>query len=103
MASAAARRILSKCIRRAHPVKTLSQEASIPLASAYRQIKALVDDGLLVVERSAMTPDGKPYDLYRSRIKVARIEIRADHVEVAWEVNAAIEDRILHMWGQLGT
>lgn len=102
LASSATRRIISKCIRHAQTVKALSREAGIPLASTYRQVNSLVEQGILVVERSAMTPDGKPYDLYRARVRVARIEVRADHVEVSWEANAAIEDRIVHMWGQLG-
>lgn len=103
LASTSTRRIISKCIRRPQPVKALSQEADTPLASTYRQVKALVAQGILVVERSAMTEDGKPYDLYRSRIKVARIEVRADHVEIAWEENASIEDRIANLWGKLGS
>lgn len=103
MASPATRAILSLCIQGPRSVKDLSAEASIPLASCYRQVRALVEDGMLVVERSAMTADGKPYDLYRSRIRLARIEVRAGKVEVTWEANAPVEDRVLHFWGQLRT
>jgi hypothetical protein len=102
LASAAARRIISKCIRQPQPIKTPSMDAGTPLASTYRLVKEMVDAGILVIERSAMTPDGKPFDLYRSRIRTARIEIRADHVETTWEANAALEDRIAHLWNQIG-
>lgn len=96
-----ARRILAACIRRPQPVKALSDQAEIPLASAYRQVNALVESGMLIVERSALTRDGKPYDLYRSRIRRGRIEVAPDRVQVTWEANAAVEDRLVHLWGQI--
>ncbi len=102
LASATSRRILSLCIRKAQTVKDLSRDADIPMATAYRQVKGLVDSGVLVVERSAMTADGKPYDLYRSRIRLARLEVRPDQVDVAWEINAGIGDRLVNLWDQLG-
>ena len=99
--SAATRRIISLCIDRARPVKEISEIAGLPLASAYRQVKHLQDVGILVVERSALTPDGKPFDLYRSRVRAARIEVGPRTVRVSWEVNESIEDRIASMWGHL--
>jgi predicted ArsR family transcriptional regulator len=99
--SPATRRILSLCIDKPRPVKELSETAGLPLASAYRQVKGLLESGILVVERSAMTSDGKPFDLYRSRIRVGRLEVRANKVLVTWESNEGIEDRLASMWGHL--
>ncbi len=102
LASRTSRRILAACIRRPLPVKSISDEAEIPLATTYRHVAQMVSDGMLVVERSAMTPDGKPYDLYRSVIRLGRVEVGPDRVKISWELNAAIEDKIMQMWNQLG-
>lgn len=99
--SETARKIMSHCIRKALSVKDLSEKTSVPLPSAYRHVNALVADGLLYVERSAMTPDGKPYDLYRSALRSCRIEMDADGVRVTWELNSSADERLQHMWRSL--
>ena len=102
LSSAASRQVLSLCIRRALAVKDISDQAHLPLASAYRQVNSLVTSGLLLVERSAMTLDGKPYDLYRSRIRRARVEVSPSGVQVEWEPNEIVGDRLVGMWNQMG-
>lgn len=96
-----ARRILSHCVHRALSVKELSDKTGIPLPSTYRHVNGLVEDGLLYVERSAMTADGKPYDLYRSTLKSCRIEMDADGVRVGWTLNSSLDERLQHMWQSL--
>lgn len=96
-----ARRVLAVCVRLAKPVKDISQETGLPLATAYRHVNALVEHGVLVVERSAMTADGKKYDLYRARVRSARIEIDAEGEHIVWEPNEAIEERLMSMWESL--
>ncbi|MBW3583553.1 MAG: hypothetical protein KY455_10690 [Euryarchaeota archaeon] len=98
----AARLIVSHCIRAPRSAKALSEVTRLPLASTYRHIHNLVGDDILVVERSALTEDGKPFDLYRSRVRFARIELMAERVVVGWEANEAIEDRIKSMWDFIG-
>lgn len=87
LSSPAKCRILAACIRRAMPIKDISNVTHQPLASTYRQVKSLLADGVLAVERSAMTSEGKPYDLYRSRIRAARLEITPDRVHATWQPN----------------
>ena len=100
---AAARRIIAACIRAPRSVKDIQQHTDVPMASLYRKVNGLVGQGVLVVERSAMTSDGKPYDLYRSRVRSARLEVEADRVEVTWRPNEGLEDRIATMWQRLGS
>lgn len=95
------RRILAVCIRAAKAVKDISQETGLPLATVYRHINRLTESGVLVIERSAMTPDGKKYDLYRSRVRAARIEMDVAGERVTWEPNEAVEDRLVNMWDSL--
>ncbi len=102
IAQAASRRILAATMRRPLAVKDISREADVPMASAYRQVNQLASQGLLVVERSALTADGKPYDLYRARVRVARITLDESGVAVTWEANTGLEDRIMNLWDKLG-
>lgn len=85
LSSPAKCRIVAACMRRPMSAKAISQVADLPLASTYRQVKALLRDGVLAIERSAMTVDGKPYDLYRSQIRSARLAITPDRVRATWE------------------
>lgn len=101
LVDAYARRILVACVRTAKPVKDISQEAGLPLPTTYRQVHKLVEVGLLVVERSALTADGKRYELYRSRIRSARVEMDGSGERVTWEANEAVEARLVDIWDSL--
>lgn len=96
-----ARRVLAVCVRKAKAVKDVSLETGLPLPTTYRQVNKLVELGLVVVERSALTPDGKKYDLYRSRVRAARIEMDASGDHVSWEPNEAVEERLAGLWDSL--
>ncbi|GEM_PF-5899225 len=90
LSDAHARRVVAACVPCAKSVKQISQEADLPLATAYRQVGRLVERGVLVVERRAFTPEGRICDLFRSRIRSARIELDAAGERVAWEPNEAL-------------
>ena len=96
-----ARRVLAVCVRKARAVKDVSHETGLPLPTTYRQVNKLVELGLMIVERSALTPDGKKYDLYRSRVRAARIEMDASGERVSWEPNEAVEERLAGLWDAL--
>lgn len=101
LADAYARRIMAACVRQARAVKDLSQDTGLPLPTTYRHVHRLMEQGILVVERSAMTPDGKKYDLFRSRVRRARIEMDEAGERVAWEPNEAVEERLGSLWDSL--
>lgn len=96
-----ARRVLAACVKKAKAVKDVSHDTGLPLPTTYRHVNRLVEMGLLVIERSALTPDGKRYDLYRSRIRSARIELDGSGERVSWEPNEAAEERLADMWDSL--
>lgn len=95
------RRVLAACVKKAKAVKEISQETGLPLPSTYRHVNRLVEMGVLVIERSALTPDGKRYELYRARIRAARIEMDGNGERVSWEPNEAIEERLASVWDSL--
>ncbi|HLE48156.1 MAG TPA: hypothetical protein VI818_07665, partial [Candidatus Thermoplasmatota archaeon] len=64
----------------------------------YRHVSTLMEDGLLFVERSAMTEDGKRYELYRSRVRSARIEFDANGVRIFWLPVEGVEERLARVW-----
>lgn len=97
----AERAILSLTIGAAKSPKDLSDEARIPLASTYRHINKLLERGLLIVDRGAITPDGKRVELYRSRVTFARLDVVAGQIDVAWKLDEAVEDRLVRVWNQL--
>lgn len=102
LTSPGARMVLAHCIRKAVSAREVGDATGIAMASVYRHLHTLLEHGLLVVERSALTPDGKPYDLYRSRVRAAHLEVRAQQVLVTWELNAPVEERIHDIWRKLG-
>jgi DNA-binding IclR family transcriptional regulator len=101
LSDANARRILSVCIKQARSVREIETETAMPQATVYRHVNHLVEEGLLLVERSAITPDGKRYELYRSRLRRARVEVDAAGVRVYWEPVEEIEERLARIWTSL--
>lgn len=63
------RKILNSTMESSKSVMDIMREQKIPMTSAYRRIKVLLDNKLIKVERSLVTEDGKRYYLYRSAIK----------------------------------
>lgn len=88
------RHILATCIRTAKAAKDIRQETGLSLASVYRHVGRLVEAGVLVVERSAFTPEGKRYDLYRSILRAATIEIDEEGERVSWQLNDGIDGAV---------
>ena len=101
LADAYSRRILAVCVKKPRAVKDISQETGLPLPTTYRHVNRLHEAGLLVIERSALTPDGKRYDLYRSRLRSARIEMDGNGERVSWEPNEPVEERLTSLWDSL--
>lgn len=92
------RRVLAACVDTARSAKDLSNFLDIPLASVYRQIHRLASLDVLIVERSAMTAEGKKYDLYRSRLREAHLELSSEREEVHWVPNGPVERRLIGLW-----
>lgn len=96
------RRVIAACVAAPRSVKEISFVTRIPLATAYRQVHRLSDLGILVVERSAVTPEGKKSDLYRSRVIEAHLDVSDGAEEARWVANAELEARLAAIEGSLG-
>lgn len=82
-----ARRVLMACVEVARSAKDVRAMTSLPLTTVYRQLHRLLDLGVLGIERSALTRDGRKYDLYRSRVRNAHLELDPSGERVRWEPN----------------
>lgn len=87
------RRVLIVCVAFARSAHDVSVATAIPLTTVYRLIHRLEQLRVLVVERSAMTPEGRKYDLYRSRVRGVHLHIDEAGDHVSWEPNIMIEAR----------
>lgn len=90
--------VLASCVDAPRSVKDITIATGLPLATAYRQVHRLLDLGVLIVERSAMTPEGKKYDLFRSRIAEGHLDMAQGREAVTWVENEATEGRLSGLW-----
>lgn len=101
LGDAASRSILAACMERPRSVRDIVDITGLATATAYRHVHNLEDAGLLVVARSAISEQGKRYDLYRSTVRTARLEIGPDGVQVSWDLDESVEDRLVRMWNDM--
>ncbi len=80
-------------------VREIAYRFDIPLASAYRKIKELESMGLIKVEETRLTPDGKRYKLYRSQVENFEVSYHRDKLKIKlhikWQEPEIIEKDIL--------
>lgn len=96
MTDTASRGVLMACVLQARSAKDISVHTGIPLTTVYRQVHKLEGLGILVVERSALTEDGRKYDMYRSRVEAVHLRVDDDGDHITWRPNPAVERRIEH-------
>ena len=93
--------VLQACIASPASARMIEARTGIPTVTCYRHIRTLVDHGLLVVARAALSPEGRPYDLYESTVAVAQLRVDADGVHATSVGRARMKDRLHGLWKQL--
>ncbi len=93
--------VLQACIAQARSAKEISGSTGIPVVTVYRHVKRLAAQGLLLVERSAMTATGKPYDLYRCPLASASLVVTGEGLRVFWKTQRHMSDRLHGLWKQM--
>lgn len=96
-----ARMVIAATIAQARSPKDLLESTQIPHATLYRVLHRLEETKLLIKERSAMTADGKPYDLWRSTIRVVTVTYDDQGMRVAVELNEGAAEKWARMWSTL--
>lgn len=87
LADESSARILAATADRTLSVMDLIREEGIASSSAYRRIHELEGDGLLVVDRTVLTPDGKTYQMYRATFREVTVAFHAGDLVVNAEPN----------------
>lgn len=92
------RKILLSAISTSKSVEELSRQNEIPLSTCYRRVHELLGDGLLIMDRIVVTPDGKRYEMLRSAYKGFSVAFEDGTVKVEVVVNTDVADKLHTLW-----
>jgi DNA-binding transcriptional ArsR family regulator len=94
----AVRMILSATHHRARSALEMFQETGVPITTLYRKIHELEELQLVGVERSAITPEGKRVEFYRSRLEEAQIHLSGGVFQLRARYRDLAAARLESMW-----
>lgn len=80
-------KILDCSMFREKSVNEVIRECNIPHTTAYRKIRWLLDNGLLLSTRNEVTEEGKKFTLFRSVFKSLRIDYEYGNIAVSADYN----------------
>ena len=92
------RKILTSAIARGKTVEEISAEQNLPLSTCYRRTRALLAEGLMILERSVVTPAGKRYAVYRTSFSQTAISFVNGEIAVEVTPNLDILDKLRRRW-----
>jgi len=87
-------KILNCALFHLKSVNDIIKECDIPHTTAYRKIKWLLGENLLVVDKIEITPDGKKFSLFRSVFKSISVRYDVGNLIVEAEESFDIVDKI---------
>jgi DNA-binding transcriptional ArsR family regulator len=79
----------------------VSADRNIPISTAYRRLHELEEAGLVVVERSKVTEDGKRFELYRSTVRSVAVSFNLGSIDVELLPNEDMVTRFTRLWGYM--
>jgi hypothetical protein len=95
------RKILLSTLDKARSVEELSHSLLIPISTAYRRVNEMKDVGLLTVEKTIITDEGKKFELYRSSFKGINLQLEKGDLVVDVELNEDVATRLSRLWASL--
>ena len=87
--------MISEGPRSAQELLTANQ---IPQSTLYRKLHELQDLGLVGIQRTAITPEGKRVDLYRSLLEELRVELHGTELRINARFRDLGQERLKEMW-----
>lgn len=75
-------------------VNDIIRECGIPHTTAYRKIKWLLGENMLIVDKIEITPDGKKFSLFRSVFKTITVRYDMGNMIVEVEQSFDVVDKI---------
>jgi len=92
------RKILTSAIASGKTVEEISAEQNLPLSTCYRRMRSLLGAGLMILERTVVTPAGKRYAVYRTSFSRAAISFNGAEITVELTPNMDIIDKLRRKW-----
>jgi predicted transcriptional regulator len=81
------RKILDSTMNQSKSVNEILKETNITHSTGFRKIKWLLNEGLIILDKIIITPDGKKFNSYRSTLKAISIKYEVTNVVVEAEPN----------------
>lgn len=75
----------------------------IPQSTLYRKLHELSEIGLVGVQRSVISGDGKRIELYRSLLDELRVEMRGARLRIDVRFRDLAAERLKEMWRNVGS
>lgn len=98
LGDAAARGILLMLSDHARSAQELLQANRIPQSTLYRKLHDLQQLGLVGIQRTAITSEGKRVDLYRSLLEELRVELQGTQLRIQVRFRDLSAERLKEMW-----
>ena len=83
-------KILDSVMDQSKSANEILKETKISHTTGFRKIKWLLNEGLIVLDKIIITPDGKKFSLYQSTLKSISVKYEDTNVVVEAEPNFAI-------------
>ncbi len=80
-------KILDAAMYRPKSINDIIRESGIPHTTAYRKIKSMLQEGLLVVEKIQISEDGKKFSLVRSALRSLNVKYQFNNIIIEAEKN----------------
>ncbi|HZY92068.1 MAG TPA: helix-turn-helix domain-containing protein [Thermoplasmata archaeon] len=97
----AARGILLMLNESAHSAQELLQSNHIPQSTLYRKLHDLQQLGLVGIQRTAITAEGKRVDLYRSLLEELKVDLAGGTLRIQVRFRDLSSERLKDMWHQV--
>ena len=81
------KQILDSAMKQSKSANEILKETHISHSSGWRKIKWLLNEGLMILDKIIITPDGKKFSLYHSTLKAINAKYEVDNVSVEAEPN----------------
>ncbi|HZY70245.1 MAG TPA: helix-turn-helix domain-containing protein [Thermoplasmata archaeon] len=81
-----------------HSAQELLQANHIPQSTLYRRLHELQELGVVGIQRTAITTDGKRVDLYRSLLEEFKVELKGTRLDVTFKLRDLASERVRELW-----
>lgn len=83
------------------PAKDLLRSIEVPQSTLYRRLVELREQGLVDVQRSIITEDGKKMELYRSLLAEVEVRLNGQGLSVRTKRRDLAAERLSDLWGEV--